>query len=375
MARVLVVDVDQPLPALEAGLSPAGRRYGAQILLRLHARPLGMMTVDLADGPVPPDRLRELIDEQWSDVINRHLSWHREPEMTIMSGPRETCALAPAPTSVVSVIVPTCRRPAGTSPAAWTPFWPPGTRSSRWSSSTTRRTQATRPHCGTPLRRRQSRPVRRSVCVRPGPAIAVSGTRVGRSSRSPTTTSWWIGTGSGRWRLPSRPIRTSSASPASCCRWPLGTEVQLRFEQYGGFNRGYRPRLFDLMGNRGDTRLYPYTAGAFGGLGNAAFRRSALRHPDAFDVTLGPGGPAFGAEDMDAFVALVRSGGRLLYEPAALVRHRHRETLRRPAVAGLHLWCGIHRRLGALVPAGARRRRRVGAPRARRAAGRIRTAA
>jgi GT2 family glycosyltransferase len=105
----------------------------------------------------------------------------------------------------------------------------------------------------------------------------------------------------------------------------LDTPVQVWFEQFGGFNRGYEQRAFDLADHPGDTLLYPYTAGAFGGLGNAAFRRSVLRQPDAFDVTLGPGGPAFGAEDQDALIALLRSGRRLLYEPAALVRHRHRE--------------------------------------------------
>jgi cellulose synthase/poly-beta-1,6-N-acetylglucosamine synthase-like glycosyltransferase len=105
----------------------------------------------------------------------------------------------------------------------------------------------------------------------------------------------------------------------------LDKPVQLWFEQFVGFNRGYDQRLFDLGEWRGDTLLYPYTAGGFGGLGNCAFRRSSLRQPDAFDVTLGPGTPAFGAEDQDAFVALLRAGRRLLYEPAALVRHRHRE--------------------------------------------------
>jgi hypothetical protein len=72
--------------------------------------------------------------------------------------------------------------------------------------------------------------------------------------------------------------------------------------------------------------LYPYTAGALGGLGNAAFRRSALAGAAPFDVTLGPGTPAFGAEDQDAFVSLLRRGGRLLYEPSAVVRHSHRES-------------------------------------------------
>jgi hypothetical protein len=61
-------------------------------------------------------------------------------------------------------------------------------------------------------------------------------------------------------------------------------------------------------------------------LGNAAFRRSALKSPAAFDETLGPGTPAFSAEDQDALISLLRSGGRLIYEPSALVRHSHRDS-------------------------------------------------
>ena len=105
----------------------------------------------------------------------------------------------------------------------------------------------------------------------------------------------------------------------------LESAIQLWFEQFGGFNRGYEHRSFDVAQNRGDTLLYPFTAGALGGLGNAAFRRSALDVPAAFEVTLGPGTPAYGAEDQDAFVSLLMAGGELLYEPSALVRHSHRE--------------------------------------------------
>jgi GT2 family glycosyltransferase len=106
----------------------------------------------------------------------------------------------------------------------------------------------------------------------------------------------------------------------------LDSPEQFWFEAFGGFNRGYARRTFDLANDRGDTLLYPYTAGALGGLGNAAFRRSALKSPVAFDETLGPGTPAFGAEDQDSFVSLLRAGGRLVYEPSALVRHSHRDS-------------------------------------------------
>jgi O-antigen biosynthesis protein len=326
-ARVMVVDVDEPLPAIEAGLSPAGRRYGtAQILLRLHARPLGMMTVDLAGGSVAPDRLRDLIDEQWSDVIDRHLSSHEEPETTTMPGPQEPCALAPAPTSAVSVIVPTCRRPDDLARcvdsilATGYPQLEVVIVDNVPDDGDTAALVAHR-YAGDSRVRYVTEPVPGASRARNRGVRQARGEIIAFADDDVVVDRYWLrALVSALETHPDVECVTGLVLPVA-----LDTDVQLRFEQYGGFNRGYQVRLFDLTGNRGDTRLYPYTAGAFGGLGNAAFRRSALRHPDAFDVTLGPGGPAFGAEDMDAFVALLRGGGRLLYEPAALVRHRHRD--------------------------------------------------
>jgi O-antigen biosynthesis protein len=326
-ARVLIVDVDQPLPTVEAGLNPAGRRYGtAQVLLRLHARPLGTMTVDLADGSVPPDRLRELIDERWSDAIDRHLSSHEEPEPARTAGPREPCALAPAPTSAVSVIVPTCRRPDDLARcvdsilATGYPQLEVVVVDNAPDAGDTAALVAHR-YAGDRRVRYVAEPVPGASRARNRGVRHARGEIIAFADDDVVVDRYWIRALAVALEThPDVQCVTGLVLPVA-----LDTEVQLRFERYGGFNRGYQPRLFDLTVHRGDTRLYPYTAGAFGGLGNAAFRRSALRCPDAFDVTLGPGGPAFGAEDMDAFVALLRSGGRLLYEPAALVRHRHRE--------------------------------------------------
>jgi len=325
--RVLVVDVEQPLPSIVAGRSPAGQPYGAaEVLLRLHARPLGTLTVDLTGGSVPPARLRELIDAQCADIIGRHLVSHAERDPATPLEPQEPCALSPAPASAVSVIVPTCRRPddlARCVDSILATDYPqlevivvdnapddPLTAAlvAHRYAGDDRVQYVAEPTPGA------SRARNRGVRHAEGEIIAFADDDV-------VVDRHWIRALAAALRAhPDVQCVTGLVLPVA-----LDTPAQLRFEQYGGFNRGYTPRLFDLAGQRGDTRLYPYTAGAFGGLGNAAFRRSALRHPDAFNVTLGPGGPAFGAEDLDAFVTLLRGGGRLLYEPAALVRHRHRE--------------------------------------------------
>jgi hypothetical protein len=71
---------------------------------------------------------------------------------------------------------------------------------------------------------------------------------------------------------------------------------------------GYRRRVYDLAENRADTLLYPYTAGIFGASNNCAFRREPFLQRGGFDPVLGPATPAFGAEDLDLFLALILDG-------------------------------------------------------------------
>ncbi|MHB1208792.1 MAG: glycosyltransferase family 2 protein [Acidimicrobiales bacterium] len=63
-----------------------------------------------------------------------------------------------------------------------------------------------------------------------------------------------------------------------------------------------------------------YVAGA-----NMAFRRTALARIRGFDVALGTGTPSRGGEDLAAIINVLWSGGRVGFEPAAFVFHRHRK--------------------------------------------------
>ncbi|WP_380175268.1 glycosyltransferase [Kineococcus sp. DHX-1] len=120
----------------------------------------------------------------------------------------------------------------------------------------------------------------------------------------------------------------------------LETAAQRGYEaHYGGFGgtrrltpaqvvpvRG-RPGRVRELGPDGDVRReFPvYGIGAFGAGANMAFRRPALRR--GFDVHLGTGTPARGGEDLAVLVDLLWRGGRLGYEPAAVVHHTHRRDL------------------------------------------------
>jgi O-antigen biosynthesis protein len=104
----------------------------------------------------------------------------------------------------------------------------------------------------------------------------------------------------------------------------LDSPAQALFEAWGGFNKGYEPRLFGPEAPAGAGPLYPYSPGLYGSGNNVAFRTSVLRAVGGYDIALGPGTPARAGEELDLFLALITSGHRIAYEPAAVVWHHHR---------------------------------------------------
>jgi GT2 family glycosyltransferase len=76
-----------------------------------------------------------------------------------------------------------------------------------------------------------------------------------------------------------------------------------------------------------DDPLFPLRVARFGTGANIAFRRSAVRRLGGFDEGMGVGSPTGGGEDIDMFVRVLLAGRTLVYEPGALIWHRHRKTL------------------------------------------------
>lgn len=105
--------------------------------------------------------------------------------------------------------------------------------------------------------------------------------------------------------------------------YELETPAQVLLECYAGFDKGSERRVFDLGPNRPADPLFPFTAGTLGSGANMAFRRSALDQAGGFDPVLGTGTRARGGDDLSAFFEVIQRGGRLVYEPGAVVRHRH----------------------------------------------------
>lgn len=103
----------------------------------------------------------------------------------------------------------------------------------------------------------------------------------------------------------------------------LETPAQVLLEEFGGFNKGFKRRVFDRKHGGENIPLYPFTAGRFGTGGGMAFTTTFLRREGNFDPALGNGSPAGAGEDLVAFFHVIARGYRLVYEPSSLVYHEH----------------------------------------------------
>jgi GT2 family glycosyltransferase len=108
----------------------------------------------------------------------------------------------------------------------------------------------------------------------------------------------------------------------------LETPAQGWLEQYGGYSKGFRRMTFDVGNNKAASVLYPYAAGTFGSGANMSFRTAILRELGGFDPAMGAGAPAPGGDDLAAFFDVIAAGYAIVYEPSALVWHRHRRDYR-----------------------------------------------
>jgi len=98
----------------------------------------------------------------------------------------------------------------------------------------------------------------------------------------------------------------------------LETLAQRWFEYTNSFSRGFVRKRFDI------TNLKPVAAGTVGAGVNMAIRRSSLNRIGLFDEALDGGTATRSGGDQEFFYRVLARGYRIVYEPAALVWHRHR---------------------------------------------------
>ena len=100
----------------------------------------------------------------------------------------------------------------------------------------------------------------------------------------------------------------------------LETPAQEWFERFTPFVRGYFRQVFDPL------HCSPHAAGQVGAGANMAVRRSVLELAGPFDERLDAGTPTKSGGDHEMFARLLTRGYRIVYEPAAVSRHRHRRS-------------------------------------------------
>ncbi|WP_285028991.1 glycosyltransferase [Mycolicibacterium sp. lyk4-40-TYG-92] len=102
----------------------------------------------------------------------------------------------------------------------------------------------------------------------------------------------------------------------------LETPAQLNLEWHGGFSKGFARRTYDMRDNRPDDPLFPFAIGRLGSGANMAFDTNVLRRLGGFDPAIGIGTTAKGGDDLASFFRVVVRH-QLVYQPAAVVWHRH----------------------------------------------------
>ena len=325
---IIEVELSEPLPTIR----PEGCA-AAQVLVLLHGQPLGMLKVSLEQGPVVGRALRAAVERELHDALHDHLKRDGldQPAAVSGNGHQPLCLRdlePPDPPPRVTVVIATCDR------------------ARQLASCLDSLTRLAYPAFDVVVvdNAPSDESTRDLVEGRFGEH---SNIRYVREPRAGVSNARNVGARMGRGdivaftdddvvvhRLWLKALVRGFADPRVTCvtgltlPGRLETAAEQAFEEYGSMSLGFERCVYDRDRHRGRTRLYPYSAGIFGASNNAAFRRADFLRRGGFDLTLGPGTPAGGAEDLDAFLAVILAGERIVYDPRAMVRHEHRSDFR-----------------------------------------------
>jgi O-antigen biosynthesis protein len=344
--RVLAVELSDHVPPVASGASADGEPYAAaQVLVRLHGQPLGVLRIPLPPEGLTAEQHAAAIARGLARPIGEHLERDRLPRPATLPAqglPSGRCAARqPPPTAPpVTVVVPTCGRPEvmRRSLQALTSLdYPdyevlvvdntphlPGTNElvAGYAAHDRRVRYVTEPRRGVSNARNRGLAEARGRIV----AFADDDVLVDRDWLNALTAGF----------LDEQVAAVTGLVLAS----ELETPAQTWIEQYGGFGKGYLRKRFDQTGweteegggfhrvEAAPGLLYPYSPGVFGSGANMAFRTDVLRRLGGFDPLLGPGASALSGEDIDVLLRVVLDGRAIVYSPAAIVWHRHKPEMR-----------------------------------------------
>ncbi|HEY2667201.1 MAG TPA: glycosyltransferase [Actinomycetota bacterium] len=342
--RVLDLEISQPLagigPAARPGEDAGERTYSsALVLVRLHGRPLGTLQLDLRAGTIAAGDVARQVWERLRQPIVDHLAADGlEPPVRLTEtgltpeGPPGDPQHKPACQRhdeshfpFASVVISTHERPGPVGACIESILRADYPAFEVLVVDNAPRTAATREM----VAERFADDLRVRYLLEPTPG-ASAGRNCGLRAASGEVVAfvdddvlvdrlWLRSLVLGFQAAPGVACVTGMILPAE-----LDTQSQVWIEEFGGFDKGYEQRIFDLGEHAPADPLYPYSVGKFGSGASAAFDPVVLREIGGFDTALGPATPACGGEDIDAFLQIILAGYRLVYEPRSLVRHHHR---------------------------------------------------
>jgi GT2 family glycosyltransferase len=342
--RVLEADIGTQLPHFHAVDTFTGRRYErANCLIRLHSQPLGIVPLNFHESEtVTPQKLaaqiwlmlrEEIVHHLREDDMPRieELSWSGIPHCGTPKCIQER-ELFVAKAPFVSVIIPTHNRTEQLSACLKSLlglYYPDFEIIIVDNAPTTNATiDFIRQNYGDSQQVRYVREERLGLSYAHNCGIeAAKGNILAFTDDDVVVDPYWL----------VELVRAFSAANNVACATglvlplELETPAQCWFEEFGGFSKGFYPRIYNLSHNRSKSALFPYSAGQFGTGANMAFSRSFLETIGGFDQALGPGTLAQNGEDLDAFFQVLIRGYSLVYTPRALLYHLHRRDY-----SGLH---------------------------------------
>jgi O-antigen biosynthesis protein len=350
--RVLSVELADGVPAVAAD---GGRYETAQVLVRLHGQPVGVIRVALPADGLTADQHAAAIYQELAEPVSRHLKQDGLAQVAALSteglGWVVPCAVRrplPATAPPVTVVVPTCGRPdiLRRSIDALTSLDYPNYEllviDNKPHLPATAETVAT--YAASDPRVRYLAEPRPGVShARNRGLAAAAGEIVAFADDDVLVEPGWL-TALVAGFIDDQVAGVTGMVLAS----ELETPPQLWIEQYGGFGKGCARRRFERSGfdmEEGDEcqrvaavqrSLYPYSPGIFGSGANMAFRTGIARRLGGFDPRLGSGVATRSGEDIDLLLRVILDGKAIMYEPAAVVWHRHkrdRRALRRTMYA------------------------------------------
>ncbi len=332
------VDLGDAWPTLRQRTAPDGSRYGAAwVLLRIHGDPIGTVVVPFQDDTVAIQALRAVIDDEAAKSLADHLrsdgakSSTKRADREVAGLPVLACEherrrlLSHPP--LASIVVPVVDRP-----------------------------EALRLCLGDLIAQEYPRDAFEIVVVDNSPRTSGAAPVVREMAHRGAHIRYVREAIAGSSRARNRGLRAAkhdivafvdgdvrvdrgwlasvavamSDEQVGCVTGmiqPLAfdTAAQRHLESWAGHAKGFHRQVFDRDGDATRGPLYPYAAAVFGSGANMSFRRNVLESLGGFDTALGAGRPARGGEDIAAFLDVILAGWRIVYEPAAIVWHRHAE--------------------------------------------------